>query len=48
MIKFLNYKFLLLLGLAIIIYFIYRDVEELKYKINAIERGIIEPLKKIN
>ena len=45
MIKFLNYKFLLLLGLAIIIYFIYRDVEDLKYKINAIEKGILNPLK---
>lgn len=41
--KIFDYNFLLLLGISIIVYFIYRDVEDLKYKINAIEKGVAEP-----
>lgn len=41
--KIFDYNFLLLLGISIIVYFIYRDVEDLKYKINAIEKSIVEP-----
>tara|TARA_Y100000389_G_C17444206_1_gene510550 strand:+ start:1224 stop:2045 length:822 start_codon:yes stop_codon:yes gene_type:complete len=43
--KIFDYNFLLLLGICIIVYFIYRDVEDLKYKINAIEKSLDEPEK---
>ena len=35
--KFFDYKFLILLGLTLVVYFIYREVEFLRSKVNKIE-----------
>ena len=40
--KIFDYKFLILLGLTLIIYFIYREVEFLRSKINKLENDIIQ------
>ena len=39
--KFFDYKFIILLGLTIVVYFIYREIEYLRTKINRIEKDII-------
>jgi hypothetical protein len=39
--KFFDYKFIILLGLTIVVYFIYREIEYLRIKINRIEKDII-------
>jgi hypothetical protein len=38
--KFFDYKFLILLGLTLVVYFIYREVEYLRSKVNKIETEI--------
>jgi hypothetical protein len=39
--KFFDYKFIILIGLTIVVYFIYREIEYLRTKINRIEKDII-------
>jgi hypothetical protein len=52
--KIFDYKFIILLGLTLVVYFIYREVEYLRSKINKIEKDIHsnklsqEPLKIVN
>lgn len=56
--KIFDYKFIILLGLTLVVYFIYREVEYLRSKINKIEKEmslstnntdkIIQPTKPIN
>ena len=35
--KFFDYKFLILLGLTLVVYFIYREVEYLRSKVDKLE-----------
>jgi hypothetical protein len=52
--KIFDYKFIILLGLTLVVYFIYREVEYLRSKINKIEKDIHsnklsqEPIKIVN
>lgn len=40
--KFFDYKFLILLGLTLVVYFLYREVEVLKKKIKKLDNNLIE------
>ncbi len=44
--KLFDYKFLLTLGLCLIVYFLYREIEILTKRVNALEKGT--PDKKVN
>jgi len=40
--KFFDYKFLILLGLTLVVYFLYREVEVLKKKVKKLDNNLIE------
>ena len=46
--KFFDYKFMLILGLSMVVYFIYREIEQINKRVSSLENNSMNPIKEIN